>query len=331
MPEEAEELVLDDAADSLSSLDDLEGFLDGEGDQAQEPSEDLSAESSEVDAEDDGEATEAKANAEAEPEDDDTDEGASVFEVDLPDGTTKEVTLTELHEGWQAAQNPALTEAQEASLRQEAGVQTQEAVKQAVQQTIQSVENNALAWLMANPVGEEPSRDMLDPNSDQYNPDKFHLMNADRNRAANQRQAAVGEVEKLRARQTQEASREEAAYAQAQLVELVKAVPEWSKPEYQKQFMDDVVSLYGEAGVTPELLNGITNKAFYIMAKDAISYKKMQKGTPKAKAKLKAKPKPIRAAAKASKSASAKRKSTQGMSQLRKTGSIEDAVNMLLE
>ncbi len=255
-----------------------------------------------------------------EPQDDDDDwvEIASEIEgeeperiklSDLYDGYRQSNDLSEQLENVKATQPPPPE--YEKALQETLGLQTQ----------YMGVLEQYKAY---NPI-QEPSLDLLNQDSPNYNPDLY----AQQRQAMEQTKAAHAridaELNELKNRQAREAQVLHEATRTRELAKLHEFWPEMKTSEAQRQFVDDIQRHYG---VDKGLLDTIVDARFFKVAKDALAYQRQQAATEKAVKKVRAKPKLIPAKARSTTN-SKHQKVQSSMNRLQKSGSLDDAASAI--
>ena len=136
--------------------------------------------------------------------------------------------------------------------------------------------------------------------------------------------------EQARAAQTQQAQMKQAQHEMLQVEKgkLVEALPEWGKPEKQKELAENLQSYAKEQGFTAEELNSLVDHRSILVLLKAQKYDQLQKSNVKSR-KLKNKPKVIRAGTGATTRKTDKSKRTAQMKRLQGSGHIDDASALL--
>lgn len=243
----------------------------------------------EAETEEETEAEEATEETEEEAEGEDP-----LFEVTLPGGETAEVPLSELAAGYSRLQDYKAKTAEVAEMRRtfEQERQTELAKVQETQGQLRQVLEQ---YLQMNPVGQPPSRTMLDRNSMDYDPDRYHLEKDEFDRKVagyyqtqQQLQRIQQENERIEAEQRQTVTRTE-------MEKLKAAWPEFydeaKAPEVRNHFLTGLKQYFG---IDAETVSTVLDHRFYLMAKAAIAMAEVKSEAPKVAAKLKVKPKVVK-------------------------------------
>lgn len=261
--------------------------------------------------------------AEAEPEED---------EIEIPGEDGKEPTRLKLKDVLAGYQEHQRFESQKAQIienveREAIEVATGQLrqIEQAGKQTAYMIQG-ALQLLQAP---QPPSTDMLNPASQNYNPDQYHMAFANYQRASQQFQQAQGVASQL----MQQA---QAAQAQAQEVREAKELralqrvwPEFGQPEATNKFIEDMSKAYG---FTPQEVDDVlVDHRQALVARDALAFRAMKAQSGDVKAKVEAKaPKLVRTKQEA-KGSAAQARDTKGQfasdakARLAKSHSDDDA------
>ena len=130
--------------------------------------------------------------------------------------------------------------------------------------------------------------------------------------------------------QAQQAAQGQAnkAHLQQQMQELTKAIPDFGDAKKAPKLKENLVKQGSVEGFSPEEIGGITDHRAMKVLHKAMLYDQLMAGTSDVKSKLK-KARPLMKAGAKKQPDSAKKKQSQQMSRLKKSGSVEDAVAML--
>lgn len=314
-------LDIEGAVDALADLPDDELGFDADplGEVSTPPSQEEEAEAAveETEPESEEDASDEDAETKDNPED------AELFEVTLPGGDKAELTLEELGKGYSRetdyVQKTQALSTERNEFREAASTAVADLAKQR-EQVAEAME----FWLSQNPVGERPDRSMLEPNSPNYDPDKWHLLNAEFDERSTIEQNARQQREIAdRDRQVMEEKRF-VAYQEDQKNQLLKAWPEWADEARVPELSKEVGGILEGYGFNPDEIGNIFDHRVYLLARDAAKSKKLNENAPKIRRKLAAKPKPTRGGARVAKGGS----NTALSENLRKTGSVDSAAKL---
>jgi hypothetical protein len=293
----------------------------------------------EIEAEAEGEIPEAQAESHDEEIEGEAPDEGQLDPVDLPTSWP-----AELAEEWNSLPAPLQDKIVQREAEREAAVNAkfQEAanVRKANEALITEANANrekfaqAADMVLSMVQPQRPSTSMLDPRSADYNPDAYHLQNADYQRTTEWLESVQQQRQHIAAQQQQEVSQAEAQYV-AQVEEkfrpaLLKDVPELSDPAKQGPALNKLVQYAVSQGIgehvftDPEIANRITSPELH-MAWKAMKYDEMMS------AKAKVTPKAIKPAAPAVRPGVATPRSAikaanlkQAHDRLAASGSVED-------
>jgi hypothetical protein len=137
-------------------------------------------------------------------------------------------------------------------------------------------------------------------------------------------------VAQLAQQQYQQQTQAHQSYLQEQLAQLQQHVPEFANPEQAAKLRDEIVQVGVDYGFTPEEMNAVSDSRYVRALNDARKYRQLVAKRAKADQKGdKARPVVKAGARKAPENAAATRNKMQ--QKLRKSGSIEDALNLMLK
>lgn len=295
----------------------------------------------EIEAED--EAEEAQPEAESHEETDETDEAADEAQpeaVDLPPSWPSEMA-----EQWSSLppETQALIREREGQREAAVNAKFQEAanVRKANEALIAEANTNRQKFLdaadtvLAMVTPQRPPMSMLNRNSSDYDPDTYHLLNAQ----ADAVERSIGQVKQQResalAQLTSEIEAQE-AQEQSQIEEksrpaLLKDVPDLADPAKQPVVLNELVRYAVDSGIParvftdPDIVRGVTSAQLHLTWK-AMKWDQQQaakaKVTPKAP---KPAAPPVRAGVTTSKSAVEASQRKKALERLDRSGSIADA------
>lgn len=270
--------------------------------------------------------TEEKVEAKEEAADD----GEDFIEVPTEEG--KEPLRFTVKEAVEALQGRQQFEAEKGRVIEEITGQARQQVTQAMTQTrsyIENVSQHAQAVLSQIAPPQPPPVVMLDPNSQHYNPDQYHLQRGlyeqamGRYQNIQQQAVALGE----RARQQQEWEDSNRRSQEDQI--LMRLWPETRDDAYSDKVWADVKQHYGFS--EDEIYAALSNHKAALVVRDALAYRAMKNGAPQVKEQVqKAAPKLVRSKQEA-KGSPAQARDTSGkftgaaLAELRKTNSDDAA------
>jgi hypothetical protein len=182
---------------------------------------------------------------------------------------------------------------------------------------------------------QRPPLSMLTPGSADYNPDHYHLLNAQ----ADQSERLIAQVQQQRHEALAQLTRDSEAQAFQQIAEieaksrpaLLKAVPELQDPAKNPQALIGIINYAVENGI-PQSVFTDPEQAKYVTSAQLLMAWKAQQFDAMQKAKAKVAPKaakpaapPVRPGVTTSKSAIEATQRKNAMERLTRSGSIEDA------
>ena len=282
----------------------------------EEAAEDVETDEPEAD-EADGEEDTSEEEIEASGEEEDP-----IFEVTLPGGEKSEIPLSELAAGYSRLEDYKQKTAALANERREFQ-QSKDAELAEVKQYEQQLRNTLEFYQQLNPVGQEPPRSMLNPNSQDYNPEEYLRLKADfddRVQSYQQTAQRLSYVQQQEQMRQQEAMKETTQREQAKLREVW---PELFAEDANVQTAARTALISGlqtHYGVDQETIAQVLDHRFYALAKDALAYRAMKQDAPKVTAKLKVKPKVVKPGARAPQPKPGQQKTNDARKALRKSG-----------
>lgn len=307
-PETAEEITEEEVeqpqADSTDEAEDLE---EDEGEEVD------ADEVEEVDEEVDDE--EYEDDEEDEPDQD----GPETFTVKV-DGEEVQVTLEDLKRGYSGQQyvQKGMQQAAEARKQAEGVYEALMQERQNLAQLVQQVQSGALT------PPQEPSKELFDADPIGYMEAK---MNYDEQmKTYNETQA---QFQAQLQQQTMAEQEARAHYANQEAQKLIELVPELRDATKASQFKDKVVKAATEVyGYTPDEIANIQSHRDFLVLRDAMLYREMMSKGDVVKAKAKKARPAIKPGAK--KVRTNNDVARQKKAQLRKSGSINDALALML-
>jgi hypothetical protein len=327
MTSDNEALSLDDAATALVTLEN-EDSQDEQPEETletdvnepdlDEDHEEVETDEDELEDEDEGEDEELETEKEDDEQDDSETQALTDYEkpVLLPDGTT--ATVQDLLNG-QMAHSEFTRKSQEIA---EERKQYQEK-----QQTLE-VQTNTLSVVLNKLLPPEPPLTMLDINSENYDPAKYQLVNAQRKELFDLLNETDGMIREKQTEQESTAQQQVQEAHQAALNELARQKPELVQPQKWEEYKTQMVETVGDYGIPAELLSSIQHPGVFQIIEDAAAFKKAKSVKP---SKKKGKRPPVVRSAKqvSNKNNSAKVKRT-AMNRLNQTGHLNDGVAALM-
>lgn len=297
--------------------------------------EELEVEETEGELEEDQEQPEAEDEPESENDDDESEpeedeEDAEEDEEDSTpelytvkvDGKEVQVSLEDLKRGYSGQQyvQKGMQEAAQLRKQAEEAYAALMAERQQVNQVIQQVQQGQLM-----PQPKEPDRSLFESDPIGYMEAK---MKYDDDLAAYQGQQM--QVQQFLQQQSYAEQQAQQVYLQQELEKLKSTVPEFADPKLASKARDELIQVGSEVyGYAPEEIGMVMDSRAIRVLRDAAKYQAMMRGKKDA-AKLKTAPKsrPVKGGAK--RTDSNVKAVRERKSRLKKTGSIDDALGLIL-
>ena len=281
-------------------------------------------EDAEIDeSEDDGE------NAEDEyGEDDEDDEAEESDETPIEDlytvkvdGEEEQVSLEDLKRGYSGNKYVQKGMQQAAELRKEAEA-TYAALLQERESLAQLLQQAQTGALPQQP--KPPSRELFDTDPIGYMEAKLDY---DEKLAAYQQ--SQQQIQQQLQQQSQAEQQARAAYAQQEAQKLMEIVPELKDKKNLMSFRDSVTKAAESYGYTADEIASISSHRDFLVLRDAMRYRELMAGKDNVERKAKKAKAPIKAGVKRSNSKQARVKAQRD--KLRRSGSIDDALALMLD
>ena len=281
------------------------------------------AEVEEVDADEVEEIDDEAEDEEYEDTEEDAEETDPVGDVHSVkvDGEEKQVTLEELKRGYSGQQYVQKGMQQVAEARKVAEQQYNALMQE--RQNLAQLVQNLQAGQLSPP--QEPSREMFDSDPIGYMEAKMQYEDQ-----VKEYSVKASQIQGQLQAQSEAEQRARAVYAQQEAQKLVEIIPELRDAGKATQFKEKIVKAATEFyGYTPEEIAAIGSHRDFMVLRDAMLYREMaaNKDVVKQKAK-KARPSIKPGAKRVRTSNDVERKQR---SQLKKTGSINDALSLILD
>jgi hypothetical protein len=319
-----EATTLEQAAESLLSTSDAP---EAEGDNLSEAVDEIT----EPTGEDVEDVAESEDDVEASDEDDYDDQidDEDLVEVEAEDTTLIPVKVDGKEEQWtldqlkqsaagQAAINKRFQEAAEARKQ----IEQQAAALQQQQQQFMQLYQQAQQIGVQEPT--PPSRDLFESDPIGYMEEKLKY---DEAKAGYDQQ--MYQIHQMREQQTHQQAQAQQSYLQEQAELLKQHIPEIADPEKGAQLKDDLMQVGMDYGFSAEEMAGVSDARYVRALNDARKYRQLVAKRKQAQQKgQKARPVVRAGAKKTADSQAATRKKAQ--SRLQKTGSINDALGLIL-
>lgn len=278
----------------------------------------------EANAEGDEEAHEVSESDDADPEGEDSDDEPTYTVV--INGKSVDVSQSELISGYQQASagQKMLQDAAEARKAVEADRKVIEEARAKRDQYTDYL--SRLEGHLQATSAEYPDEAMLDPASDKYDPDQYHIQFARARKAEGQLNAVKQEQQRVAQERQAEEAAEMQQHAQAEAAKLLDRVKEWRNPKVRAKEQQQLVGFLGkDYGFSQDEINqlGSSDHRLVSMARDAMKYAEIRANRSKAEGKVKDAP-PVTKPGAMNKTP--KQEKLQGLrGNLRKSGSVDDA------
>ena len=252
-----------------------------------------------------------------EAEDEDTEEAEEgdddpTFEIETVNGKI-EVPLSELSAGYMRQADYTKKTMEASEVRKEA-----EAAKAELSQSKQQLEEALSYW--AVPTEQEPNWAQVA--QDRTPQEVFALQ-----QQWGQRQQRKAQAAEYHQQLQAQAQAETLASEQAKLLEVF---PDWRDPAKFREGAGAMVSAGDNYGFSAEEMAGMVDHRMFKVLNDAMKYRKLQADKPKVTKKVSKAPQKLKAGSKPQKGDASKVARQKQMDRLKKSGSVDDAVNLLL-
>ena len=330
MDQTTEKVALDGSIESaVSAMIAPESVENEETDtnEVAEPEETNDTEEANAESEDDSEESEDSDDDDeddAEDEEEDADEANKtepVYTIKV-DGTEKQVTLNELKRGY-SGQQFVQKGMQEAAAQRKQAEEVYAALlneRQQISQLYQQIQGGQIAT-----PPKAPTRELFDSDPIGYMEAK---LNYDEQVAQYQQQQA--QFQQLSAQQSQAQQVARQAYLQQEVENLKSVIPELANPAHAGKFKDQILQAGAAYGYTADEISQVVESRALHVLRDAMKYREIMGGKKKADEKAQsARPKttPIKAGSK--KMVKSNKDVLQKKTNLKKSGSIEDALSLM--
>jgi hypothetical protein len=220
-------------------------------------------------------------------------------EFEAEDGKPGRAKLSEIVEGYLRSLKPAATfddKAIRAQIKAELDRDHAAKSREITEAQAKWLEKAEL-WSKWNGEPRPPNPDMLDPNHQSYDPDRYHRARAMYERSLASWNQVQGDIKKVR----DDAGRDQAAsverFKTEERAKLARAWPELFAPETSVKTMADLMATAKEYDIEPEELGNMLDHRAFRVLRDAAAYRAMKSAKGAEGVKKKAKPKLVKAAA----------------------------------
>lgn len=315
-----------ESGDLLDAFMDAGDFADADYlEQPKEAPEDVAQATEEADTpetdDEDAEDTEIEAKDDAE-ESDQADDDGDFVEFDTEDGTTERVSVSELLEAHQQFKQLGSDSEQIRSQIAEAAQAELAPVQEAYNSQVNELAQTYALLQELMPNVEQPSMEMLNEQSQYYNPQAYRQQLAAYERVNEVMGDARGRITQAQEQHQKLLADQQKQQAQKHWQALVSADKTWAEGNPAKRLGDLRSHVSSAYGIAPEVVANITEPGFIRMAEDAKAYRAAKSKTIKPKAKTA--PRLVKGGT-ARKSANPKdARSRKANDTLRKTGRVTD-------
>ena len=258
-----------------------------------------------------------------EPEEEEVAEQPNTFTVKI-DGTEVEVTLDELQRGYSGQKyiQKGMQEVADLRKKAETANATLASAGEAVLALYQQMQAPGFAQA---PIPPDESLIDSDPIGYRQDRDKYEL-------AMEKYQKDMSQVQYTLAYQQKAQQQAQQAYLEREMETLRQVMPEFSDPEKATKTRDSMLRMGTEIyGYQPEEISAVMDHRAIRVLNDAIKYQEIMRGKDKAVEKATKGPKSKVVKAGSKKTASNRNDTRQARNKLKRSGSIQDAMSLILE
>ena len=258
-----------------------------------------------------------------EPEEEEVAEQPNTFTVKI-DGTEVEVTLDELQRGYSGQKyiQKGMQEVADLRKKAETANATLASAGEAVLALYQQMQTPGFAQAPT-----PPDEAMLESDPIGYTQDEARYR-----KALEKYQQDMSQVQHTLAHQQQAQQQAQQAYLEREMETLRQVMPEFADPEKATKTRDSMLRMGTEIyGYQPEEISAVMDHRAIRVLNDAIKYQEIMRGKDKAVEKATKAPRGKVVKAGSKKTASNRNDSRQARSKLKRSGSINDAMSLILE
>ena len=313
-PEETTEEVEEvEEAEEEQPIED--SYDDADDDDEDAEVEDVNAE--EVEEVDDEADDEDYEDTEEDEESEDPVEDVHTVKVD---GEEKQVTLEELKRSYSGQQYIQKGMQQAAEVKKQAEEAYYALMRE--RENVQTLVQQAQSGMNLSPP--------VEPDSTQFENDPLGYMEAkiQYDNQVKEYNANAAKVQEVLNRQTEAEQIARAEYARQEANKLVEVIPELADAGKASKFKESIMKAASYYGYSPEEVAGISSSRDFIVLRDAMRWQELQAGKDTVKKKVKKAP-PIKAGAKKVRTNNDRQR--QAQEKLKRSGSIEDALAMIVQ
>lgn len=258
-----------------------------------------------------------------EPEEEEVAEQPETFTVKI-DGTETEVTLDELQRGYSGQKyiQKGMQEVADLRKKAETANATLASAGEAVLALYQQMQTPGFAQAPT-----PPDESLIDSDPIGYTQDKARY-----DAAMEKYQQDMTQMQQTLAYQQQAQQQAQQAYLEREMETLRQVMPEFADPEKATKTRDSMLRMGTEIyGYQPEEISAVMDHRAIRVLNDAIKYQEIMQGKDKAVEKATKGPKRKVVKAGSKKTASNRNDTRQARSKLKRSGSINDAMSLILE
>jgi hypothetical protein len=258
-----------------------------------------------------------------EPEEEEVAEQPNTFTVKI-DGTETEVTLDELQRGYSGQKyiQKGMQEVADLRKKAETANATLASAGEAVLALYQQMQAPGFAQAPT-----PPDETLIESDPIGYTQDKARY-----DAAMDKYQQDIGQMQQTLAYQQQAQQQAQQAYLEREMETLRQVMPEFSDPEKATKTRESMLRMGTEVyGYQPEEISAVMDHRAIRVLNDAIKYQEIMQGKDKAVEKATKGPKRKVVKAGSKKTASNRNDGRQARSKLKRSGSIQDAMSLILE
>ena len=253
-------------------------------------------------------------------EDEESEDPAEDVHTVKVDGEEKQVTLEELKRSYSGQQYIQKGMQQAAEVRKQAEEAYYALMRE--RENVQTLVQQAQSGMNLIPP--------VEPDSTQFENDPLGYMEAkiQYDNQVKEYNANAAKVQEVLNRQTEAEQIARAEYARQEANKLVEVIPELADAGKASKFKESIMKAASHYGYSPEEVAGISSSRDFIVLRDAMRWQELQAGKDTVKKKVKKAP-PIKAGAKKVRTNNDRQR--QAQEKLKRSGSIEDALAMIVQ
>lgn len=253
-------------------------------------------------------------------EDEESEDPAEDVHTVKVDGEEKQVTLEELKRSYSGQQYIQKGMQQAAEVKKQAEEAYYALMRE--RENVQTLVQQAQSGMNLIPP--------VEPDSTHFENDPLGYMEAkiQYDNQVKEYNANAAKVQEVLNRQTEAEQIARAEYARQEANKLVEVIPELADAGKASKFKESIMKAASHYGYSPEEVAGISSSRDFIVLRDAMRWQELQAGKDTVKKKVKKAP-PIKAGAKKVRTNGDRQR--QAQEKLKRSGSIEDALAMIVQ